>query len=170
MEQFKDESAHSKGNCWCPACEADVMALSLTSLRPRYHTCFCDEEYRRDEESESVRRAIGDAAGRVARFPRHGSVGSSSTQVRLINFNVEEGTEIIEALTAESALPCDCLKCCSDILTYSLNRVTPRYGVERDGQVSLPRDERKDIRQQVAVMIALATKAVAGQPAPHGHG
>ncbi len=170
MEQFKDESAHSKGNCWCPACEADVMALSLTSLRPRYHTCFGDEEHLRDEEFESVRRALEDAAGRVGRFPRHGSVGSSSPQVRLINFNVEEGAEIVEALTAESALPCGCLKCCSDILTYSLNRVAPRYGVERDGQVSLPREAREDIRQQVAVMIALATKVMAGRPAPLGHG
>lgn len=164
LEEFKIGSELAKGKCWCPACEADVMALTLTRLPPGYYTRFGDEGSPTEKERECIQQAVEESARRVARFPRHDRFTSSSPQARLINFNVEEGTEIVKALSEESILPCDCLSCCSDILTYSLNRVQPRYGVERDGQVDLPDGEKEDIRQRVAVMIALASGVVAGRP------
>jgi hypothetical protein len=59
------------GICRCPLCEADAMALALTSLPPQY--CASRPHRRPSEERalDLVRIGVSEAIERVQRNPRH---------------------------------------------------------------------------------------------------
>jgi hypothetical protein len=153
-----------EGRCRCAACEADITALTLSSLPPQYFTTVKAGDLLMGKEMERLEVAVESAAARVARNPKDGRPGTPPSEVRLVNYTFEEGTAIVDDLVGEGALPCSCDECCSDILAYALNRFPAKYGVERDGRTALRQRDRENIQQDLAFFVRFAAGVVSRRP------
>jgi len=157
--------AHSSP-CWCPLCEADVAALSMTILPPRYSTTVFGDITTDKAGNNPVKSALSTSVRRVDRSPNHppSSPESPLRRVRLINYAYEEGTTLVSSLLAREDLPCDCDDCLADTLAYSLNRYPPKYGVIRRGRTNLPAYQRDFMRHELNVIISHAINVIASAP------
>ena len=152
------------GRCQCAACEADVTALALSSLPPRYFTTVKAGDLLMGKEIDRLEVAVESAAARVARNPKDGMPDTPPSEVRLVNYAFEEGTTIVDDLVEEGALPCSCDSCCSDILAYALNRFPAKYGVARDGRTSFRQRDRENLQQDLAFFVRFAAAIVSRNP------
>lgn len=162
----REEILPGENSCWCALCEADVTALAMTILPPRYSTSQQNAEARRGESSNAVRSAVFTAMKRVTRRPKHrrSTPENYPLRVRLINFTYEEGAALVTSLTRRSDLPCTCPLCLSDTLTYALNRYPPKYGVMHGGRENLPAYQRDYMREELQVVISHAAGKIASHP------
>lgn len=162
--------SESKGVCWCELCEADMIALTLTSLPPQYCTSRCRGTGDDSQLQEQVRDALHSSIERVGNNPKHFPADreGKESSPRLINFNFEEGAESVTDIM-DSAL-CTCEHCCADTLAMALNRYPSKYGVEVEGSVNFPPRERASIRRELGLIMTHAAEVVAKRPrhAPQG--
>jgi hypothetical protein len=152
--------------CWCPLCEADVAALSMSILPPRYSTTVFGDITTDGNGSNPVRSALSTSLRRVDRSPNHprSSPEGPLRKMRVINFAYEEGAALVSSLIAREDLPCDCDDCLADTLAYSLNRYPPKYGVIRGGRSNLPAYQRDFMRHELNVIISHAVNVIASAP------
>lgn len=150
--------------CWCELCEADIIALALTSLPPQYCTSRCRGTADDGQLHEQVRQALRSSVERVGRNPKHTPSYRERNEFspRLINFNFEEGVDSVTDIM-ESAL-CTCEHCCADTLAMALNRYPSKYGVELDGSVNFPPRDRASIRRELGLIMNHAAEVVAERP------
>ncbi len=161
----KDPDRHAP-SCWCALCEADVTALALNSLPPRYCTTrnygIMTEKY----IPGSVRGAVQGASLKVTRRPKHrpGISDARPAQVRLVNLTFEEGSSMVGPLLMRSSAPCSCPQCRSDTLAFALNRYPPKYGVEFGGKSNFPPSQKDFVRHELGLILTHAAKVVADRP------
>jgi hypothetical protein len=156
-------------SCWCALCRADVTALALNMLPPRYSTVHAYDGYGKMAAKNHpgiVPAAVLEAVKRVAGKPKHHSSGSPATpdNVRMRNFLVEKTAEILEEVMQSLEGICSCGDCLSDILTLALNRLAPAYGVEFSGRVNIPPQRLQAIYRDLALKVATAARIVAERP------
>jgi hypothetical protein len=161
LDRYKSSAAAFGSPCWCSSCEADIMALALSSLPPRYHTNPAPG--RVTLKASELYDSVAGAARTVALRPKAHCFEEERGQ-RLVNISLEEASMIMANLVGETALFCECEACRNAILAYTLNRIAPKYGVQRSGRLPLPSFERQRLRREIALMIALAAGIVASTP------
>jgi len=168
--QLKSLAGEENSPCWCPLCEADVSALAMTILPPRYSTAVFGEITAGGNGSNPVKSAISTSLRRVDRSPNHprSSPETRSARLNVINYAYEEGAALLTSLTQGDELRCSCDECLSDTLAYSLNRYPPKYGVLRGGRANLPPYQRDFMRHELGVIISHAVNVIASAPR-HGH-
>ncbi len=164
--RFKEDGGKRLNGCWCEVCEADVVALALTYLPPRY--CM-DHSYGligKKTLPGTVRSAVQKAASRVSLKPKHrpGRPDPFIRRLRLANYAFEEGCAIVRTVMTEVQSPCVCRQCQADTLAFALNRMPARYGVECNGQSNLPDIQKDFMRHELNMLLTQASKTVASRP------
>ena len=163
---FSKASDDAPAACTCPLCATDTMALALTKLPPCYSRGQNFSLAVQRVEPRWLNAAVDDAIEKVARRPLHPSSvrPSWAGNVRLVDFCLEAGALMIEPLLRQHKGLCLCADCQEDTLTYALNRVAPRYGVEVMGHRRLPPHLLEFIRHDLAAAILKAARVVAANP------
>lgn len=164
VSAFREKNSAGDGLCTCAPCSADITALTLCTLPPHFCTGRKDKRFVREKLGNRVEGAVDQAAQRVASHPKHERTDDPHPSLKLVNFTLEEGLVLLDSLIREEYLSCSCDTCTSDILAYTLNRFPPKYGVERNGEVSLPRKQRDRLRQDMAFLLPLAVETISGRP------
>lgn len=166
VSRQKDNGRKDFSSCWCTLCDADVTALSMTVLPPRYCTTSCHAPFKEKEKAGTVKNAVFSSMRKVSRRPKHASSApeTNPSKVRLINYNYDEGVAQVATFLLKSTIPCSCQKCRSDILAYALNRYPPRYGVLYGGTTNMPSYQLDFIRHEIGMIIHHAAGIVATQP------
>ena len=170
VHELKALAGEENAPCWCPLCEADVSALAMTILPPRYSTAVFGDISSPEGGHNPVRSALSTSVRRVDRSPNHprSSPELRSARINVINFALEEGSALLTGLREREELPCSCDECLADALAYSLNRYPPRYGVLRGGRTNLPPYQRDFMRHELGVIISHSLSVVGASPR-HGY-
>jgi hypothetical protein len=170
VQELKAMAGEENSPCWCPLCEADVSALSMSILPPRYSTAVFGNISGVAGEHNPVRSALSTSLRRVDRSPNHprSSPELRSARINLVNYAYDEGATLLAGLREREELPCDCDECLADTLAYSLNRYPPKYGVLRGGRANLPPYQRDFMRHELGVIISHALNVIASSPR-HGY-
>lgn len=166
LSRIRETGPVAAAPCWCSACQADVRALSLSSLPPNYYTTFDFDTVLARAGSAKIQKTVAGAVERVARYPKHGRFNGREglPDLRVINFSLEEGCTVIEEMTSAPGASCSCPSCRNDALAYALNRYPAKYGVERGGHIEFPKSERDTIRRELSSIINQAIRVVASKP------
>jgi hypothetical protein len=166
VEIQKDTPAGELHICWCALCAADVTALAMTILPPRYSTDSNTRPSSHGSGTGAVRSAVFTSIKRVARRPKHNKSipESRAAKVRLVNFNYEEGAAAVASLSRRTDLPCVCRDCLTHTLAFALNRYPPKYGVLHAGRSNLPEYQRDYLRHELGIIISHAASVVASHP------
>lgn len=161
----KESSGKEAAACWCALCEADVVALALNRLPPRY----CQRQnfgYAASQQGLAfhVRSAVSYAVDKVSKRPKHrpGAPDRFRSEVRLENFALRIGHSVVGTALADAA--CSCEQCRSDALAYALNRYPPKYGVSAAGRESYQSNFEDFIRHELGELISRASRVVAASP------
>ena len=163
LARVQEEHAGDDSVCWCPLCRADMIALALSTLPPRYGTNRRPELG--DEHAQAVRDAVSGAVRQVKRFPKHARDGAtaSTDPVWVVNYPLEESFHVVDSLlTPEHA--CDCWDCRCDMVAFALNRYPARYGVEHGGHTHLLQEDREQMRGELASFLTIAAQLVTRIP------
>ncbi len=152
--------------CWCELCRADVTALALSTLPPRYVTTISHSTLNGGAGTGAVTSAILTSMRKVSRRPkhRHSFPESQSSRVKIINYIFQEGFSRLASYMRRPGLPCTCARCQDDTLAYALNRYPPKYGVLHAGSTKLPPYHVDHIRQELRLIIAHAGAVVGKSP------
>lgn len=161
VRRIAADPAAAPGCCWCPLCRADVMALALSSLPPRY-------EVRNREPAllEGVEEEVARAVRTVGSNPKHppGVAVATGEPVWIVNFPLEEGMRAVEGLFRGREGACDCWRCRCDAVAFALNRFPARYGVEHRGKIRLLDADRDAIRGELVSFLTPAIHVVTTLP------
>ena len=162
----RDCSAKELACCWCCLCEADVLALALNNLPPRY----CHQRNFGYAASQglgnAVKSAVSRAIQKVSQRPKHrpGKPLSCSEDVRLDNFAQTIGAALVGSVLTRESSACDCEQCRADALAYALNRYPPKYGVSYGGHASYQSNYEDFIRHEVGQELVQAMTVVQARP------
>jgi hypothetical protein len=151
--------------CWCPLCAADMQALALSSLPPRYVT-------RREgvaidhARAVAVREEVARAVRHVGSHPKHenGTCGAAAEAVAMVNFPFELGFSMIEERLRSHAGACECWECRCDAVAFALNRFPPQYGVAVGGRSAFPEIELKQMADEMVAFIDLGVRIATALP------
>ena len=93
VNRQKGNGRRDFSSCWCSLCDADVTALAMTVLPPRYCTTSCHTPFSEKEKEGTVRNAVFSSMKKISRRPKHGSASpeTNPAKVLLINYNYDEG-------------------------------------------------------------------------------
>lgn len=168
-EEVRRQKTRGRGEhaaCWCSLCEADVTALAMTFLPPRYCTTNCQEHQMEKERPGAVKNAVLTSMRKVSQRPKHrfSAPEISPSKVRVVNYTYEEGMTQVGTVMLKSSAPCPCEKCRSDILAYALNRYPAKYGVLHGGTSSLPDYQLDFIRHELSLILCHAAGVVGSHP------
>jgi hypothetical protein len=166
LNRIRAQSPAGDETCWCPLCRADMMALALTSLPPRYATCRpCDVE-NEARLAAAVRDEVAHARRQVERHPKHqkGVPVAAGEPVWVVNFPLEEGFRAVDAILRLHDTACDCWNCRCDMVAFALNRYPARYGVEHRGRTHLYAEQRDRMRDELSSFIVHAVTVVTTVP------
>ncbi|HWR97334.1 MAG TPA: late competence development ComFB family protein [Candidatus Methanoperedens sp.] len=166
LNQLREGSAGADETCWCPLCRADMMALALSTLPPRYATRRAVAHQADPHQAATVGTLIGQAVRRVERFPKHaaGAAIAAGEPVWVVNFPLEESFRAVDAMIRSRDGVCDCWNCRCDMVAFALNRYPPRYGVEHRGVTHLLEKDRDQMRTELASFLDLSLRVVAAVP------
>lgn len=166
LNQLRAQSATGDETCWCPLCRADMMALALTALPPRYATRRSGPVEVTPQTSALVIERVAHALKQVQRFPKHaqGAAVTAGARVWVVNFPLEEGFRAVEEILRRHDGACDCWHCRCDMVAFALNRYPARYGVEHEGKTHLFDDDRVQMRDELASFLDLAVRVVTTIP------
>jgi hypothetical protein len=166
LNRIRAQSPAKDETCWCPLCRADMMALALTTLPPRYVTC-------RPRDADSEARLVADiraevvlACRQIERLPKHakGAPVPAGEPVWVVNFPLEEGFRVVAAMLRRHNPACDCWNCRCDMVAFALNRYPARYGVEHEGRTRMFEEHRERMRDELSPFLDYAIKVVATVP------
>ncbi|HEY5998693.1 MAG TPA: late competence development ComFB family protein [bacterium] len=164
LNLLRERSGDGDEACWCPLCRADMMALALSSLPPRYAT-------RRPagalpDPDDGIAEQVAEAVRKVGRFPKHeaGVAVTAGEAVWVVNFPLEESFRAVDAMVRSRDDVCDCWNCRCDMVAFALNRYPSRYGVEHLGATHLLEKDRDQMRAELASFLDLSLRVVAAVP------
>jgi hypothetical protein len=162
----KKGKAGARGVCWCPRCEADVAALALNALPPRYCRRVNFGHAASEGLGGRVARAVDKALDRVSQRPKHrpGAPDLSRVEARLEDFGLKIGCTIVGHSLAAAAGACSCEACQADALALALNRYPPKYGVSTPGRVSYQSNFEDFIRHEIGLILAHSCRVVCANP------
>ena len=166
LNRLRAMAQDSDGICWCPLCRADMMALALTSLPPRYATRRPADLDADPEMATIVRDGVVLARDQVERFPKHakGAAVAAGAPVWVVNFSLEEAFRAVDAILHQHDGACDCWNCRCDMVAFALNRYPACYGVEHEGQTHLFEKDRVQMRAELESFLDLAARVVTTVP------
>lgn len=166
LHDLRANSPAGDETCWCPLCRADMMALALTALPPRYATRRPGSADATDRVVSLVEGQVSQARTHVSRFPRHpkGTAVAASAPVWVVNFPLEESFRVVDEILHRHDGACDCWHCRCDMVAFALNRYPARYGVEHEGRTSLIEEDRSRMRDELAKFLDLAARVVTTIP------
>ncbi len=166
LKRLRSDSAFGDETCWCPLCRADMMALTLSALPPRYATRRPGLHDADTQLSADIRSQAAQAVRHVSRFPKHpqGAALAADAPVWVVNFPLEESFRAIDAMVRGQDGVCDCWNCRCDMVAFALNRYPARYGVEHEGQTHLLDRDRAQMRAELEGFLDLALRVVATVP------
>jgi hypothetical protein len=162
----KGERARGTERCWCPRCEADIIALALNNLPPRYcrsaNFGYAAAEGCRDQ----VAAAVDMAVEKVTRRPKHrpGAPDRYRGEASREDYALKIGCTLVGAAFPVRDGVCACGNCRADALALALNRYTPRYGVSSPGRASYQENFRAFIRHEIAELLAATSRVVCANP------
>lgn len=166
-EVRRQQAKGKKGQevCWCPLCEADVTALALNHLPPRYCHAKNYGFAKAEDFGDRVRGAVERAVEKVKRRPKHRpGRPDRASDARVLNYAQEIGDAVVGQLLAQRSAPCSCVQCRADALALALNRYPPKYGVTAPGRESYQTNFEDFIRHEMTQALALAAQVVATHP------
>jgi hypothetical protein len=166
LNRLRAAAAAGGGSCWCPLCRADMMALALTRLPPRYATRRPSEIVADPQMAAAVRDGVALARDQVERFPKHtkGAAVAAGEPVWVVNFPLEEAFRAVDAILRQHEGACDCWNCRCDMVAFALNRYPACYGVEHEGQTHLFEKDRVQMRLELESFLDLAARVVTTVP------
>jgi hypothetical protein len=166
LQRLRAESPNGDETCWCPLCRADMMALALSSLPPRYATRRSHDLASDPKTAEAVLAEVLRAVRHVERYPKHptGQAVAAGEPVWVVNFPLEESFRAVEAMIRSLDGACDCWNCRCDMVAFALNRYPARYGVEHGGITHLLDADREQMRDELASFLDLAMQVVLTVP------
>ena len=166
LNQVRAQSKTDDETCWCPLCRADMMALALTTLPPRYATRRRNSVELEALPASAIHDGIAIARRQVSRFPKHerGAAVAAGEPVWVVNFPLEEGFRAVEPILRRHEGACDCWNCRCDMVAFALNRYPTRYGVEHRGRTHLLEESREQMRSELASFLELAVQVVTTVP------
>ena len=166
LNRLRAQSPAGDETCWCPLCRADMMALALTSLPPRYATRRPSDIEAEAQTTTAVHDGLMLARSQVTRFPKHpkGAAVAAGEPVWVVNFPLEEGFRAVDEILRRHDNACDCWNCRCDMVAFALNRYPARYGVEHQGQTHLFEEEREQMRVELSSFLDLAVRVVTTVP------
>lgn len=166
LHNLREQLAGEEGICWCPLCRADMMALALSTLPPRYYTRRGADIETDPPLATALREEVDRAVRHVGRYPKHpqGAAVPAGDPVWVVNFPLEESFVAVESLFQERRPSCDCWKCRCDVVAFTLNRYPARYGVEHQGKTHLLDGDRVLMRQELSSFLGLAYQVVTTVP------
>jgi len=166
LGRLRAQSPAGDETCWCPLCRADMLALALTSLPPRYATSrTCDVEIE-TQMAAAIRDEVVLARRQIDRYPKHakGSPVAAGEPVWVVNFPLEEGFRAVDAILRRQDMGCDCWNCRCDMVAFALNRYPARYGVEHQGRTHLIEEHRERMRDELSSFLVHAVSVVTTIP------
>jgi hypothetical protein len=166
LNRLRAVSPASDEACWCPLCRADMMALALTSLPPRYATRRPADIEADAQMSATVRDGVLLARATVERYPKHpkGAAVAAGEPVWVVNFPLEEAFRAVEPIQRRHDGTCDCWHCRCDMVAFALNRYPACYGVEHEGRTHLFEKDRAQMRAELESFLDLAVRVVTTVP------
>jgi len=152
--------------CWCPQCEADISALALNQLPPRYCRAANLGYAASEGYGAKVAAAVDQAILKVNQRPRHRSGGAvkSASDTSCEDHALKVGRTLVG--TAFSALGgvCSCDDCRADALALALNRYRTKYGVASPGRPSYQENFSDFTRHEIGELLASACRVVSTNP------
>lgn len=166
LSRLRAQSPAGDETCWCPLCRADMMALALTALPPRYATSRAGSLEIEARTAETIREGVMNARRQVSQRPKHakGAAPAAGAPVWVVNFPLEEGFRAVDTILRRNDGACDCWDCRCDMLAFALNRYPARYGVEHEGRTHLIEEHREQMREEIASFLDIAVKVVMTVP------
>lgn len=152
--------------CWCPLCRADMMALALSTLPPRYSTRRIATVTPGSDHDVEAAEAVSRAVRKVGLHPKHppGEAAHADEPVFVVNFPLEECFRVVDRLVDPDGETCSCWHCRCDTVAFALNRYPARYGVEHRGETHLRESDRTAMREEIAQFLGLAVGVIAAVP------
>lgn len=166
VKNLRAQSPAGDESCWCPLCRADMMALALSALPPRYATRRPGDSETGDPAAVRIRDGVVSARKQVDCFPKHapGAAVAAGKPVWVVNFPLEEGFRVVDEILRRNDRACDCWNCRCDMVAFALNRYPARYGVEHEGQTQLFEKDRAEMCAELAEYLELAVRVVTTVP------
>jgi hypothetical protein len=166
LNQLRATTPAGDASCWCPLCRADMMALALTKLPPRYATRRPSDVIADPQVATTVRDGVLLARHQVERFPKHaqGAARADGEPVWVVNFPLEEAFRSVDGILRQHDGACDCWNCRCDMVAFALNRYPARYGVEHEGRTHLFEKDRVRMRADLESFLDLAARVVTTVP------
>lgn len=168
INSHRQQPADTEGACWCALCLADMQALALSSLPPRYVTRREEVVADHADFETSVRFQVARAVRHVGNNPKHRAMTASAAApgaaVAVVNVTFEVGFALIEERIRRHADSCDCWDCRCDAVAFALNRFPPQYGVAVDGRSGFPEESRRQMADEMATFLDLGVRIAATVP------
>ena len=166
VERRKGERLRGQDRCWCPQCEADVIALALNNLPPRYCRGANFGYAASEGYGGRVGKMVDLAAEKVNRRPKHrpGAPDRFRQEAHREDYALKIGCSLLEAAFPAREGVCSCDECRADALALALNRYRPKYGVSTPGRTSYQGNFEDFIRHEVGLLLAAACRVVSANP------
>jgi hypothetical protein len=162
----KSDRAEKRDRCWCPRCEADMIALALNSLPPRYCRGANFGFAASQGYGRQVAEAVSQAVEKVSRRPKHrpGAPDRFRSEARLEDFGLKIGCAIVGHSFSVGEGGCTCEGCRADALALALNRYPPKYGVSSPGRASYQENFEDFIRHELGQVLTKTSQVVNANP------
>lgn len=162
----REKNADTEGVCWCPLCTADMQALALSCLPPRYITRRESLAGNGAVRDDIVREVVARAVQRVDCHPKHpkAAAGAPADKVALVNYPFEIGFTMIEERMSGRAGACECWECRCDAVAFALNRFPPQYGVAVGDRSPFLESSRKQMAEELVSFLDLGVQIATTVP------
>jgi hypothetical protein len=162
----KADRAESRSRCWCPLCEADITALALNHLPPRYCRGVNFGYAASHGFGRQVTEAVRMALDKVGQRPKHrpGAPDRFRSEASLEDFGLKIGCTIVDHSFAAANGACSCDGCRADALAFALNRYPPKYGVSTPGRTSYQANFEDFIRHELGQALTKACRVISTNP------
>ena len=166
LGRLRAQTPTEEGACWCPLCRADMMALALTSLPPRYATRRASSLEIEPRTAMMIHDSVVSAHRQVMRQPKHarGIPVPPHDAVWVVNFPLEEGFSAVGVILRRSDGVCDCWHCRCDMVAFALNRYPARYDIKHAGKTHRYDPDREKLRSELCGFLELAVRLVTTVP------
>lgn len=166
VERRKTARSPGRDLCWCPQCEADVVALALNNLPPRYCRGVNFGYAASEGFGGRVARTVEVAIEKVNCRPKHrpGAPDRYRREASREDYALKIGCLLVGAAFPVRQGVCACENCRADALALALNGYRPKYGVSSPGRSSYQHNFEDFIRHEVAQLLVAACRVVSANP------